>query len=97
MTIVKCNNNDQNHDIKAIENKCAMKKIMKLGRKTIVKCNKNITTLCQNVVFMTRIACNNYHYEKLCPLKPHYSATKTQKTIRRQLLCNYPLGITTIV
>jgi hypothetical protein len=29
--------------------------------------------------------------------KPHYLATKTQKTIRIQLLCSYPLGITTIV
>jgi hypothetical protein len=38
-----------------------------------------------------------YHYEKLHPSKPHYPATKTQKTIHIQLLCNYPLGITTIV
>jgi hypothetical protein len=37
------------------------------------------------------------HYEKLCLLKPHYIATKTLKTCHIQLLCNYPLGITTIV
>jgi hypothetical protein len=36
-------------------------------------------------------------YEKSCLLKPHYPATKTQKTTHIQLLCNYPLGITTIV
>ncbi len=35
------------------------------------------------------------HYEKLCPLKPHYLITKIQKTIYIQLLCNYLLGITT--
>jgi hypothetical protein len=29
--------------------------------------------------------------------KPHYLVTKTQKIICIQLLCNYPLGITTIV
>jgi hypothetical protein len=27
----------------------------------------------------------------------HYFATKTQKTTHIQLLCNYPLGITTII
>jgi hypothetical protein len=37
------------------------------------------------------------HYEKLHLLKPHYLATKIQKTTHIQLLCNYPLGITTIV
>jgi hypothetical protein len=37
------------------------------------------------------------HYEKSCPLKPHYLATKTQKTIHIQLLCNFFLGITTSV
>jgi hypothetical protein len=35
------------------------------------------------------------HYEKSCLLKPHYLVTKTQKTIDIQLLCNYPLDITT--
>jgi len=35
------------------------------------------------------------HYEKSHPPKPHYLATKIQKTIRIKLLCNYPLGITT--
>jgi hypothetical protein len=37
------------------------------------------------------------HYEKLRMLKPHYLATKIQKTIHIQLLCNYPLGFKTIV
>jgi hypothetical protein len=37
------------------------------------------------------------HYDKLCPLKPHYLITKTQKMIHIQLYCNYPLGITTNV
>ncbi len=37
------------------------------------------------------------HYEKSCLLKPHYPTIKTQKTICVQLLCNYPLGITTTV
>jgi hypothetical protein len=32
---------------------------------------------------------------KLCPSKSHYPTTRAQKTIRMQLLCNYPLGITT--
>jgi hypothetical protein len=36
-------------------------------------------------------------YEKSCLLKPHYLAAKTRKTIHIQLLCNYPLGITTSV
>jgi hypothetical protein len=35
------------------------------------------------------------HYEKLHPPKPHCIATKTQKSIRIQILCNYLLGITT--
>jgi hypothetical protein len=39
----------------------------------------------------------NNHYEKSCPLKPHYPATKTQKTTHTKLLCNYPLGKTTIM
>jgi hypothetical protein len=34
------------------------------------------------------------HYEKLCPLKPHYPTIKTQNKIHIQLLCNYLLGIT---
>ncbi len=37
------------------------------------------------------------HYEKLHLSKPHYSTTKTQKIIHIQLLCNYPLDITTSV
>jgi hypothetical protein len=37
------------------------------------------------------------HYEKLCPLKSHYPATKCLKKPHIQLLCNYPLGITTIM
>jgi hypothetical protein len=37
------------------------------------------------------------HYEKSPLLKPHYPAIKTQKKICKQLLCNYPLDITTIV
>ncbi len=37
-----------------------------------------------------------FHYEKLCPVKPHYLTTKIQKTTHIQLLCNYPLNITTI-
>jgi hypothetical protein len=37
------------------------------------------------------------HYENLHLLKPHNLATKVQKIIYIQLLCNYPLGITTIV
>jgi hypothetical protein len=43
------------------------------------------------------------HYEKSRSWKPHYLATIIQKTIWTkkttciQLLCNYPLGITTIV
>ncbi len=36
------------------------------------------------------------HYENLCLLKPRYLAAKTLKTTHIQL-CNYPLGITTIV
>jgi hypothetical protein len=36
----------------------------------------------------------NNTYEKSCSLKPHYPATKTQRTIHIQLLCNYFLGIT---
>jgi len=35
----------------------------------------------------------NTHYEKLRPSKPHYLATKAQKTTHIQLLCNYLLGI----
>ncbi len=35
------------------------------------------------------------HYEKSCSLKPHYLAIKTPKKTCIQLLCNYPLGITT--
>jgi hypothetical protein len=38
-----------------------------------------------------------FHYVKLRPPKPHYHVLKTQKTYCIQLLCNYPLGITTIV
>jgi hypothetical protein len=38
-----------------------------------------------------------FHYEKSHPLKPHYPTIKTQKTTHIQLLCNYSLGITTIV
>ncbi len=34
---------------------------------------------------------------KITYAKPHYLATKTQKTTHIQLLCNYFLGITTIV
>jgi hypothetical protein len=37
------------------------------------------------------------HYEKLHWLKPHYPIIKIQKTTCIQLLCNYPLGITTTV
>jgi len=37
------------------------------------------------------------HCEKLCPLKPHYLTTETQKTIHIQLCYNYPLGIKTNV
>jgi hypothetical protein len=37
------------------------------------------------------------HYEKLHLLKPYYYATRAQKKIRIQLLCNYPLSITTIM
>ncbi len=37
------------------------------------------------------------HYEKLHSPKPHYLAIKIQKTIHIQLLCNYPLNITTIM
>jgi hypothetical protein len=37
------------------------------------------------------------HYEKLHPSKPHYPIIKIQKTTHIQLLCNYPLGITTSV
>jgi hypothetical protein len=37
------------------------------------------------------------HYEKSCSSKPHYSITKVQITTHIQLLCNYPLGITTIL
>jgi hypothetical protein len=37
------------------------------------------------------------HYEKLCPLKPHYPPTKTLKTTNIQVLCSCPLSITTIV
>jgi hypothetical protein len=33
------------------------------------------------------------HYEKLRLPKPHYFATKTQKIVHIQLLCNYPLGL----
>jgi hypothetical protein len=40
---------------------------------------------------------NPIDYEKSHLLKPHYPATKILKTIHIQLLCNYPLGITTIV
>jgi hypothetical protein len=35
----------------------------------------------------------NYHYEKSHSSKPHYHATKTQKTTHVQLFCNYLLGI----
>jgi hypothetical protein len=35
------------------------------------------------------------HYEKSPPPKPHYPETKIQKITHIQLLCNYPLGITT--
>jgi hypothetical protein len=37
------------------------------------------------------------HYEKSRPSKPRYPSTKTQKTTCIQLLCDYPLGITTTV
>jgi hypothetical protein len=37
------------------------------------------------------------HYEKLCLSRPHYPTIKTKKTTHIQLLCNYPLGITTTV
>jgi hypothetical protein len=37
------------------------------------------------------------HYEKSCLSKSHYPSTKIQKTNHIQLLCNYPLGVTTIV
>jgi hypothetical protein len=37
------------------------------------------------------------HYEKLRLPKPHYPTTKSQKTTHIQLLCNYLMGITTIV
>jgi hypothetical protein len=37
----------------------------------------------------------NLHYEKLHPLKPHCFTTTTQKTTHIQVLCNYPLNITT--
>ncbi len=40
------------------------------------------------------ICCN---YEKSHPSKPHHPTTKAQKTTHIQLLCNYPLDITTIV
>jgi hypothetical protein len=36
----------------------------------------------------------NNTYEKSRPLKPHYHATKIQRTIHIQLLCNNLLGIT---
>jgi hypothetical protein len=39
----------------------------------------------------------NNHYEKSRPPKPHYPPTKIQKTTHIQLLCIYPLGITTIM
>jgi hypothetical protein len=35
------------------------------------------------------------HYKKSRMLKPYYPTPKTQKTTHIQLLCNYPLGITT--
>ncbi len=37
------------------------------------------------------------YYKNLCLLKPHKHVIKIQKTIHIQLLCNYPLGITTSV
>jgi hypothetical protein len=47
----------------------------------------------------TSLVDDNYdlHYEKSHLLKSHYLATKTQKKTHIQLLCNYPLGITTNV
>jgi hypothetical protein len=39
----------------------------------------------------------HYHCEKSRLPKPHYPAIKIQKTTHIQLLCNYPLDITTIV
>ncbi len=39
----------------------------------------------------------NKHYEKLHMSKSHCPTTKAQKTIHIQLLCNHPLGITTIM
>jgi hypothetical protein len=46
--------------------------------------------LCFSVLMKTWIKITT-HYEKLCLPKPHYLATKTQKTTHIQLLCNYPL------
>jgi hypothetical protein len=45
--------------------------------------------------FMVRV--QHKHYEKSHTSKPHYTTIKIQKTTQIQLLCNYPLGITTIV
>jgi len=41
--------------------------------------------------------CSTPHYEKLRSLIPQYLGIKAQKTTHIQLLCNYPLGITTIM
>jgi len=50
--------------------------------------------LCMKIVHLV-----NYVHSpwKSCSLKSHYLTTKTQKTTHIQLLCNYPLGITTSV
>jgi hypothetical protein len=37
------------------------------------------------------------HYDKSYSSKPHYPTTQTQKITHIESLCNYPLGITTIV
>jgi len=53
--------------------------------------SKHIQKFCFHVHFHF----SHDYYKKSRMLKPYYPTPKTQKTTHIQLLCNYPLGITT--
>ncbi len=59
--------------------------------------SKGVIALAHTINNCKRCSILCIHYEKSRLLKPHYLAIKTQAIICIQLLCDYPLGFTTIV
>jgi hypothetical protein len=66
---------------------------------TLIMCQSSKGVIALTHIINIRKHCSILciHYEKSPLLKPHYPTIKTKKKNCIQLLCNYPLGITSIV